>query len=212
MKTLARLVVLLAILTICIPAQGEILIYSTLNNCWEALWDGVIWNINERGRRGFLILDVEYDGDEIVGINSAYQADYGRDLRWWVYWHYEEDYSLERIEVDGEVIWVIEHVFATDTNTAEIIMLRGKPKNMNIGLGRDAKREVVRSLEGYILYLDLSGMGDIEKEMCTMSLRLHGRWTKCANNPDECNQDFECAIFDVVIAWLEDKPKLVVDY
>jgi hypothetical protein len=203
MKTMGKLVMLLAVLAICMPAQGEILIYSKQYNCWwAASADLAVWNMQSWTQKGFLVLDVEYDSGEIVAINQAEQIEYEKeDDGDKVYWQIEEDYEIERIEVDGEVIWVIEYVYADNPTSAEIIMVRGKPKNKNIGLGRNAKREVARQLTGYILYLDI-GMG-VQKEMCTMSLRLHSGWTKCANDPEECDQDFDCARLDIVKAWLE---------
>jgi hypothetical protein len=161
----------------------------------------LVWDVEEWTQRGFLVLDVEYYLGEIVGINNAWQVEYEKDGRDKVYWDFQELYEIERVEADGEVIWVLEYINATGETSAEIIMVRGKPKDMNIGLGRDAKREVARVLTGYVLYLDI-GMG-VEKEMCTFALRLHSPWTRCANDPGECDQDFECAIVDIVFAWLE---------
>ena len=49
------------------------------------------------------------------------------------------------------------------------------------------------------LYLD----DGIEKSMCTMSIRLLQRWTKCANHPDEGNRDFDYAVEQIVEEWLQ---------
>ena len=205
MKTMVKLVMLLAVLAICMPAHGEILVYSKLYNCWwaESL-DLATWDVEEWTQRGFLTLNVDYDPNgEINDILGAYQVEYERDGRDKWYWDYPEEFGIERIEVGDEVVWVLEYIDVTDTTSAEIIMVRGKTKDMNVGLGRDAKREVARVLTGYVLYLDI-GMG-VEKEMCTFALRLHGRFTKLANDPDECNQSFECAVLGLVIPWLEQR-------
>ena len=206
MKTMVKLVMLLAVLAICMPAQGEILVYSKLYNCWaaqEVLDDGVDWNVDEWTQRGFLTLNVIYDGDEILGIDGAYQVEYWRDGRNKWYWDYPEEFYIERVDVGDEVIWVLEYIYAYFESAAQITMLRGKPRDINIGLGRDDKREVARRLDGYILELYM-GMG-VEKQMCTMSLRLHDRFTRLANDPDECNQNFECAVLGLIIPWLEDR-------
>jgi hypothetical protein len=205
MKTMVKLAMLLAVLAICMPAQGEILIYSKLYNCWDAAsLDGLVWDVDEWTQRGFLTLNVDYDPNgepnEILG---AYQVEYERDGRDKWYWDYPEEFDIERVEAGGEVIWVLEYIHADSETSAEIIMLRGKPKDMNIGLGRDAKREVARVLTGNILYLNV-GMG-VQKEMCSFSLRLHSRFTRLANDPDECNQSFECAVLGLVIPWLEQR-------
>jgi hypothetical protein len=202
MKTMVKLVMLLAVLAMCMPAQGEILIFSKLYNCWWAdSLDLVNWDVEEWTQRGFLVVDVDYYLGEIVGINQAIQVEYWKDGRDKWYWYYEEDYEVERIEVGDEVIWVIEYIHADSETSAEIIMLRGKAKAMHVGLGRDAQREVTRSVTGNVLSLDI-GMG-VEKEMCSFAMRLHSPWTRCANDPDECNQSLECAVLGIVVPWLE---------
>ena len=203
MKTLAKLVLVLVLFALCVPANGEILIYSKSYHCWEAwevLDNGVDWEVDEWTQKGFLVLDVEYYQGEIIAINSAEQIEYDRRDK--EYWQIKEDFEIERIDIGDEVIWVLEeYEIDTGPDLVAIVMIRGKAKDMNIGLGRDNQREVARVLNGYIMYLYL-GEG-IEKGMCTMSLRLHSKWTKCANNPEECDQDFECAVFDIVKAWLQ---------
>jgi len=210
MRTLAKLVMLLAVLAICMPAYGQgeidILIYAKTMDCWEAWWDGD-WDTDEDKITGFLVLEVLYDPEtgEIQDILDAEQIEYWKDGRNKWYWQIEEEFLIERVEVDGEVIWVIEYILAEDDDEAQILMVRGVPKDMNIGLGRDAedKREVARILKGYSLYLYISE--GVEKEMCTITWRLQQRWTRLANHEDECDGDFECAIFDIVKAWLEDR-------
>ena len=204
MRTLVKLVMLLAVLAICMPAYGQgeigILIYAKTMDCWAAWYDGD-WDGDEDHITGYLVLEVVYDGDEIVAIEDAEQIEYWRDGRDKWYWQRGEEYIIERVELDGEVIWVIEWVHAEEVEDAEIFMIRGKPKKMDIGFGRDEKREVARVLKGYYLSLYL-GMG-VDKEMCTITWRLQQRWTKCANDPDECDADFECAIYEIVKYWLE---------
>jgi hypothetical protein len=203
MKILAKLVLVLVLFAVCTPAQAEILVYSKIYRCWEA-WevfdDGVDWEVDEWAQRGFLVLDVEYYQGEIVGINGAEQIEYDRSDK--EYWQIKEDFIIERIDIGDEVIWVLEDLNQSE-GWAELTMVRGRAKDINIGLGRDAKREVARALNGNIMYLYL-GEG-IYKGMCTMSLRLHGRFTKLANDPEEGEQDFEYAVYDIVKAWLERK-------
>ena len=205
MKTMVKLIMLLAVLSICMPAQGEILIYSKLYQCWwAASGDFENWNMDSWTQKGFLVLDVDYDPNgEPNEINYAEQVEYEKeDDGDKVFWQIKEAYEIERIEVDGEVIWVLEYVYG-DAFGAEIIMLRGKAKDIRVGLGRDEKREVARVLTGYIMYF-YGGMG-VQKQMCPIVMRLHGSFTKCANKPeadDGCEQDFECAVLDIVKAWL----------
>ena len=207
MKALVKLVMLLAVLAICMPAYGQevdILIYAKTMDCWAAWYDGD-WGGDEEHITGYLVLAVGYNSEtgEVLGILDAEQIEYWKDARGKWYWQTEEEYIIERVELDGEVIWVIEFVDAEAESAAEILMVRGEPKDMNIGLGRDAgdKREVARTLKGYYLSLYL-GMG-VEKEMCTITWRLQQRWTKLANHEDECDGDWECAIYGIVKDWLE---------
>ena len=203
MKTMLKLVMLLAVLAICMPAQGEILIYSKAYHCWEA-WQILDWNTDEWTQRGYLVLDVSYDENgEIDAINDAEQIEFERDGRDKFYWQIGEEYIIERVDDGDEVIWVLEQLSGDGEFSAEIVMLKGKARArfMNIGLGRDEQREVARVLDGYWLYLSM-GMG-VDKQMCTKTLRLQGRWTKLANDPEVGNQDFEFSIFEIVKAWLE---------
>jgi len=206
MQIIVKLVILLTVLSINIPTQGEILIYSKLCHCWSAASaDMETWNVDTGIQRGYIILDVDYDPNgelnEIIDIEQTeFKKEENGDK---VYWEVEADYEIESIETDDEVIWVIEYIDADDSDTAEIIMLRGKSKDMGIGLAGNPKREVARELTGYILYLDI-GMG-VEKQMCAMSLRLQSSWTKQANNPREggCNQHFGCSSWGIVHFHLE---------
>jgi len=189
-KTLAKLIMLLAVLAICMPAYGqgdlEILIYAQTHNCWEA-WEvednGFDWRINKEHITGFLVLMVVYDSEtgEIIAIEDAEQIEYWRDGRDKWYEQFDEGFIIERVDVGDEVIWVLEQLDGdSEPNPwGGMLMIRGRARDMNIGLGRDEKREVARVLNGYILYIDL-GMG-IEKSMCTMSIRLLKRWTGLAN-------------------------------
>ena len=209
MRTLVKLIVLLALLAICMPAQGEILVYSKVYHCWgaeEIIDDGVDWDIWDYTQRGFLVLDVVFDEfGEVVGIEEAVQIEFWReDLRDKYYYVDGEDFFIERVDDGDEVFWVLEQLYGAE-DEAEILMVKGnRPRMINIGLSRDRddRREVARALSGYWLYLYL-GEG-IEKEMCTFSLRLHGRFTRLANSPDFGDQDFGTTI-DAIIDWLEDR-------
>ena len=211
METVKRLAILLVVLAICVPVYGQgevaILIYAKTIDCWEA-WEvfdnGVDWEIEEEHITAFLVLEVLYDDitSEIVEILDAEQIEFwkaGWD-KW--YWQIEEEFIIERVDVGDEVIWVLEQLDGdTEPDWGEILMIRGKAREMNIGLGRDKKREVARTLDGYILYLYLDR--GIEKSMCKMSIRLLQRWTRLANDPDVGDSDFEYAIFDIVKDWLQ---------
>jgi hypothetical protein len=181
------------------PAQGEILIYTKSMNCFEAMeTDPGIWDVYDGSRKGFLIIDVEYDLGRIVGINQAVQLDFWKNDygKWYSQYHHNFDY--ERI-VDKDTVYLVLEDFYTDEDLL-IFMFRGKTKVMNIGLGKDEKREIPRSLEGSIIeYYDVDFL---YKRMCCASLRLSSNWTRQANDPDIGNQDFEYAENEIVKYWL----------
>lgn len=209
-RTLTKLAMFSAVLTICIPAYGQgevaVLIYAETIDCWEAREvedNGVDWEIEENRIKAFLLFEVLYDDltGEIVDILDAAQVEYWKEGRDKKYWIFEEGYIIERVDIGKKVIWVFEQLDGdTKPDWREMLMVRGEVRDMNIGLGRGEKKEVARTLEGYILNLYL-GSG-IEKSMCTMSIRLLKRWTKCANDPDVGNRNFEYAKKDIVEAWL----------
>jgi hypothetical protein len=199
MKTLAKLVMLLAVLTICTPAKGEILIYSKTMNCFEATEMSTnVWDVYDGVRKGFLIIDVEYDQNEVAGINQAVQIEFWKDKegKWFLLDNHK--FGYERIIFDGDVYLVLEE--SHTINEIYFLMLRGKTKNENIGLGRDAKREIPRLLEGPIIeYYNLS-LG--YKKTCCASLRLLSHWTRQANDLNIGNQDLDYARNNIVKEWL----------
>ncbi len=199
MKTLAKLVMLLAVLSTCMPAQGEILIYAKTLKCFEATEIAPdYWDVYDGSRKGFLILDVEYDQGKIVGINQAVQVEFGKDYDGkWFFQNYHE-FGSERIVYNGVVYLVLEEFYTNEELL--IFTFRGKTKDMNIGLGRDEKREVPRRLEGFII--ENYDVDFLYKRICSASLRFLNRWTQQANNPDIGNQDFEYAEYDIVKEWL----------
>jgi hypothetical protein len=172
MKTLAKFVMLLVVLAFCLPADGEILIYTKTMKCFGAegytvdgdpwVWD---WVGDERVT-GFLILDVVYDGNDLVYIEDAEQVEYWREGRDKYYEQWGEWFELERIELPGRtewapriVWWVLENWWLDEDETYEhagFVMHRGKAKMGNIGLGwrRADQKEVAPALQGCLQYFD----------------------------------------------------------
>jgi len=217
MKTFAKLVMLLVVLAMCLPAQGEILIFSKSMNCFWAegeLNDGVDWYYaGEERITGFLILEVVYDYDgKPVEIAQAVQVEYWREG--WMERFFEqdeEDFIIERIEVEGPwgrpiVYWVLDSIDNPAEDEVCAVMVRGKAAMSNIGLGWTAeqRREVASSLTGAALVLEIfEGEPDeIEKAICCVTWRLQSWWTRLANHPDVGDQSFEYAEWYIVKDWL----------
>ena len=231
MKKLTKLVVLLVVVAFCLPAGAQeantgILIYKMSLKCFEAEGDRPVdgewvWQAEEEKRTGYLIVEVAYDPNgQIAEIWGATQIAYWRDGRDRWYEHLKEGFNIERIEIEDRpgrpvVYWVLENWNAWDYDGVEGIrfnMLRGNARMTNIGLGWAAaeKREVASMLEGCFQYwerwLDEEPEPDIEsidKSLCCETLRLHPWWTRLANDPDVGDGEFEFAVFEIVVAWLE---------
>lgn len=192
MKTIIKLIMLLAVLGICIPAQAEILIYSKTIKCWvaENMGDDD-WDIYIERIKGFLILEVVIEFDEIVDINDAVQIEYAKSGRErWVDIYFPE-FDIEKITDGGKVQFVL-----TDPNFVDgdfwITMLTGAGKKYNIGLQH--RQEIPRQLKGHTLWHDFLDINTI----CDMNMRIQQKFTKEAN---EGEMDLSDA-YGIVQDWL----------
>jgi len=201
MKMLSKSAIVLAILAICLPVHGEILIYKKTMKCLMASENDVLWDVDEEKDRGFLVLDVIYDANGAVSeIRDAEQIDFERNGRYKWYWQEEHWFQFAGIELEKSLLWVLMQKYSNEGG-AEIFVMTGKAKDTRIGLGKDERREVAKTIKGDILadWVDSEGIVQI----CTISLRLQTKWTKQANDENEGDQDFEYAINDIVKAYLE---------
>ena len=201
---------LAALLGMCLPAHGEILIYRKSMMCFEAdgeaipdngpEWD---WNVDDGRVTGYLILDVQYDDNgEILEVDDAVQVEYWREGRDRFYTQIYHTLQVQRIEVDGTVYWLLGEFVLEGETAVAFMMVRGKARNINIGLGWDERREVAQTLTGAVL-IAFQELEFTYTRICNASFRLHTWWTRLANDPDVGNQDFEFADFEIVKAWLE---------
>ncbi len=176
MKTWAKLIVLSIILAACLPAHGEVLIYTKTIKCWNAGEVGDdSWDIDEVTMRGYLVLDVNYP--DVTIINSM-QFEYWRDggNKWLIEFEHEFDFNRA---IDGRVTeWLFVEEDKTDSDT-DLLILRGKAREYDIGSSEN--REVPKQLTGYrLVSLD---DGDIIR-VCQWNLRLQGSWTRLTNDFD----------------------------
>lgn len=198
MKTLAKLAAFFAIFALCIPTQAEILIYNKTIRGLVSNGEGVTdpndpnivswsWDAGEQIDRGFLILDVEIDPNNasIAEINKSMQVEYWRDEQLKYYEQIPYNLSIEKIVLDDTTYWVLTDIFTPQEDQVLILMVKGKAKLCNIGLGsKENRREVPITLTGSALAFmqdENDGMESTYKEVLTVSLRLHNRWTRLAN-------------------------------
>ena len=196
MKTLVKLVVLLVVVTICLPVQGDILIYSK-----TVTWEGVDFgegvgndDFYKETDRGFLILEVTYENGEIVSVDDAVQIIYGKDGqdKWIDEWGHDFDFG--RLQ-DGDTVGCGLSEFISDDGYFYALSLGGLVKEQNIGNGE--KQEVPTNLSGYAIEHDPGNFS----ERGTYKLRLHTRATRFAN---EEGMDIEDA-YDMIIEYLNSR-------
>jgi hypothetical protein len=165
--------------------------------------DDELWEVEDEIVRGYLILDLTYNqnGTPTVVVD-ANQIEYqvrGRN-KWYYQWEHWFDFS--EIEMEKGVLWVLMEKY-TDDIEGEIFVMTGKARDKRIGLGKDEPRSVAKAVKGEILADWTTGEGILQ--ICEISLRLQSKWTKRANDANEGDQDFDYAVSDIVMAYLDDK-------
>lgn len=203
MKIWSKLAIILAILTTCLPAHGEILIYQMNMKFFSTLGEEEPWtSVSEERVNAYLVLDVDYAPDgSIDSINNAVRYEYERIGRY--KWYYTQTHYFQVASIDSgrSTEWIM--VEMEYLAGAEIWVMSGKARNAKIGLGNDEKRAVARSLKGDI-HVALSGV-EGGFQTCEFSMRLNSRWTQQANDVNQGNQDFSYATEDIVEEYLEEK-------
>lgn len=201
MKTLMKLSIVVVVLSVCIPAHSEILIYrktirgfdcDSLDDQWEAL---------ERKDKGYLVLEIEYNYVEevmVIDVVNAVQIEYFKDDEGKWYEAFEHEFEVIRADYNGKILWILTESKIDLGVGVQILILKGLAKDTRIGLGKDVLREIPKKLQGNNLSdQQLSISHDIDT--WKISLRLHSQWTKIANNPNRLNGNFDDAVADVKI-------------
>ncbi len=196
MKILAKLIIVLTMLAICTPAEGEILIYNKICNGFRAEgletpdpndpnFTGFEWNAGEWTSRGYLLLDAEFDSDnQIILINKAIQIDYWRHGQRKYYEQTQLNFKIERIDVGEFVYWILTDINTPQDSQVVILMLRGTATINNIAMSSSQNYKAIPLiLEGsYIEYLDSIdySSASIYNKIFSVSLRLNTLWTRVA--------------------------------
>lgn len=210
MKMATRLTMILAVLAICLPAHSEILIYRKTMTCFEVEGEEVLgngpgwdWAMYSGRPKGYLILDVNYVDGQIAQIDNAVQVEYWIEERHRYYRQIEHAFDVERVEIGGALYWVLEDLTDEPLDGLRFMIIQGRTRNTNVGLGRGIQRPVAPLLKGAFLRRASSDTYVYRRVCCSMSLRLHTWWTRRANSFVIGNQDFEYAEWDIVKTWLE---------
>ena len=182
MKTLAKLVIVLAVLGFCLPSYGEILVYKLTDKatCFEQE-DG-LWDVWKETNRGYLVLDVNYND---YTITQAEAICYWKDKGGKKFDQTAIDLELVRVEYDTKVEWVImekDIEVEGETINGNFLMVAGQARDKNIGL--EGNREVATKLSGYNLEDETEDAGRYT-EMSKISFTLYSSWTKYANTEDD---------------------------
>ena len=193
MKTMARLVMLLVIVTICLPAQGDILIYNKTVK-WEGVEFGEPDDVYRETNRGFLILEVTIENGEITSVDNARQIIYGGagQDKWTDEWtHYFDIYRFE----DGNIVGYGLTEFDSDEGYNYAFSVGGLARRQNIG--NADPNEVPKHLVGNAIEHE---PGDFS-ERGTYDLRLNNCMTRDANKDDMTFGE----AYNMVREWLTDR-------
>lgn len=182
MKVLAKLIMLLIVLAVCVPANADILIYKKTLQCWNAYSPGVgIWNVDKSRIRGYFILEVNYNPDgTLAGIVDAAQVDYWRDRQEGkLYEVIDHDFDIIRVVDRRSVIWVFVQS-EIDVDDINLIMLRGGARKTYIG--SSTNMEAPKKINGDQLFYWDDGDWLIT---CKWSLRFYKKFTEWSNTDQD---------------------------
>jgi hypothetical protein len=201
MKTLAKAVMLLAVLGFCLPSYGEILVYKFTQNGTYWMQEGGEWRVDKGPWKGYMVVDLNYDD---YTIPSAEIIGYGKGGGGKTFTETPVPLQLVRVEYGTKVQWV---VMATQVDFAgqqitggSLHMLAGQARVRNIGTGEN--QEIPNKLAGYGVE-DRTDTGDRDIGLSTLSATLYPAWTYWANG-DEGNQNFDATV-QMIIDYLIDR-------
>jgi hypothetical protein len=146
MRKLLTLFVMLAVLGVCAPSYGYLLIYNV-----SSTFKGVDSDANSAENvpiKGFLVLDMN---DPNETLDDAEMVLYGKDA------DKAKVYFVETFGGDAGIDWTVEGDFVTvdledSSDPFDYEMrLTGKIADKNVGLGADDKKGVANSLKGTIV-------------------------------------------------------------
>jgi len=185
MKVVTKLLILLVILAICTPSQGEILVYNVRQKSWYVYGSESEWSAYAYRSRGYLIVDASVDANSAVdGIDESTLIEYGKSTGG-DKWYSESDPNLDFRRVadandvnDGN--WALLGGDA-DSEGGTLTVLHGGPtKNVCIGSTDPIPPELAPFLIGQTLTSDPGMMSNYFK-IEDWKAKLNKKETKYAN-------------------------------
>ena len=187
------------------PVFSDIVVFSGVLRGCEYYYrtsdnQGIRWKGNSKV---IVIADVNLFDDYVT---QAYVYEYwkeGRNLEGMGYGWYNLEMITDEISTKNSSA-VCSFNLYDDANIPGTLSVEGSVCFVDIGFGSNDKREIARSLKGYIID-DVPGdiSGDKILGMKSISLKLQLSWTRMANNPAS-PMDFEQSK-DAVFAYLNGK-------
>lgn len=202
MRILIEASISLAILFICLPAKGEVLIYKKKTENFSATGEEQPWTqIDDVINRGFFVFEVTYSPEGSINlIKKAMEISYRTtNGRQW-YWHKVHQFDIAPVTLNNRLLWILiekDYEFG-----AEILILKGWATNTRIDSNTREKKRIPRQLEGSFLS-DLR-IDERDIQISEISMRILTDMTRFANDEDAGNQDFDFAV-EVIDASLKEK-------
>ncbi len=180
-------------------SSAEILIYKVDNYCLE--FNGVDgqWEKDVKGERGFLVLELNYLEDDNIDVNEAVQIMYWRDGTDKFYGEYSHNIDIMRVLMDRQIYWLLVEKNANSIDVQMQILMGPVDDN-----SEDISGEIANELSGTYLSDTQLGVGHYI-DINNVTFRLDSRWTSWANEAGRGGGDFDYAVSDIVVSYLEEK-------
>jgi hypothetical protein len=203
-----KLVILLVVLAMCLPAYGYVLVYKVTASATFAGFEAEAnepngWLLGKGSASGYLVLDVE-DSDPNI-LNDVQYIDYytekvnNKPTKLYEIWTAGKDFLqniLPGFPPKGKNITTLNIDLVNGDSSFELTgWSLGTSSLTDIGTIDDAndrklKVDVAASLKGSCWYKSGTDLGGVDETLDeqgtgTLTATLDAKWTKIANNPDE---------------------------
>lgn len=196
MRNWKETIIILVILLICVPVNGEVFVYNTITKEFTAKEEEVQpWGeISEVENRGFFIIEPIYNEDgSIEYIRKATEIRYRTIGEYQWYWFEEHEFDIAQVNLGNRLLWIL--IDKDYESGSEILILEGQTSNNRINNTTREIRRIPRKMEGNYLS-DLDNEGRTIRTI-EMTMRLNTEMTYIANDENLGNQEFDY-VLDVI--------------